>query len=250
MTLGLGIPPRYGEADAAYTADVRSKLGGHRPWYDWRYGQMGADGYTPMLYDGNVERMAHCAEMAQSVMPMRIFLFNEPCRTDQANMTPQQAAGALRQWGGLVEPWVTAPYVGGVNVSVHHGDAPYEWLDAFVDAIGHRYRHYVLGWHIHAYGPAQAFCEAIELFRLWMTACNMVKPVIVSECGTDDNPAALMATIEGMLARGEIEAAYWFSAYWADWNETGLLDAGGNLTAIGRAFVAERETVHLPAVMG
>jgi len=136
--IGLCIPPRNGELDAAYTAGVCARLS--PPWwYDYHYGGIGHDGYVPMLFDGDVERLAECADMvfdAPHNMPERILLLNEPEQETQANMTPEQAITMLHRWWRRVPSWVVHSYVGGVNISVHHGRTPYEWLDAFVDLLG------------------------------------------------------------------------------------------------------------------
>jgi hypothetical protein len=51
--INVCIPPRHDEVDAAYYADVIQLLSPAK-WLDWRFAQMGVDGYVPMLYDGNL----------------------------------------------------------------------------------------------------------------------------------------------------------------------------------------------------
>lgn len=250
--LGIAIPPRNGEIDAAYTANVCAKL---QPpwWYDYRYGGIGHDGNVPMLFDGNVERLAECADRVYRDapnMPELILLMNEPEREKQADMTPEEAVTMLRRWWTRVSSWVIRCAVGGVNVSVHCGQTPYQWLDSFVGLLSDSDRLQIDYWHIHAYGNEDDFYDAVMQFREWMQTVHMVRPVIVSECGTDDNPLLLMQLIRAMLSDGILHMAAWFSAYYDKWNDTGLLDSDGNLTEIGQVWMKqqERHEVFLPQV--
>ncbi len=248
--IGIGIPPPGGEVDAAYTAAVRAKL---QPswWMDWRHGQLDTPGYVPLLYDAHLERVQQAIDdalFASEVVPYCWLIFNEPENVEQANATPEQAANVLKIWLRKVPSWYVPCAVGGVNVSKHHGGKPYLWLDAFVGLLSGRWQKHIDFWHIHVYGGANDFYDGVMAFRKWMQRVDMVRPVIVSECGTDGDPAALMALIRSMLRDGIIDRAAWFSAYYDAWNDTGLLDEHGELTVIGEAFVKVESKVHLPLV--
>ena len=250
--IGIGLPPIGGEVDAAYTASVIAKL---KPawWMDWRHGQLDTPGYVPMLYDANLERVQQTIDDAlfvSNVVPYCWLIYNEPERADQANATPEQAANTLTIWLRKVPSWYAPCAVGGVNVSVHHGGKPYLWLDAFLGRLSARWRKHIDYWHIHVYGDTSAFYDGVMAFRKWMQRVDMVRPVIVSECGTDRDPAALMALIRHMLREGDIDRAAWFSSYYDKWNDTGLLDEHGELTSAGKAFVKVQTETHLPLVTG
>ncbi len=250
--IGIGIPPPGGEVDAAYTARVLVKL--QPPWWmDWRHGQLDIPGYVPMLFDadrGRVQDAIDDALFVSDVVPYCWLIYSEPERADQANATPKEAADTLKIWLRKVPSWYAPCAAGGVNVSVHRGAKPYQWLDSFVSLLDARWRKHIDYWHIHVYGDSSAFLDGVMAFRKWMQRVDMVRPVIVSECGTDRDPAALMALIRHMLREGDIDRAAWFSSYYDKWNETGLLDVDGELTAIGGAFVRVQTETHLPLVTG
>ena len=248
--IGIGIPPVGGEVDAAYTADVCAKL--QPAWhYDWRHGQLDMPGYVPMLYDAKREHVQDAIDDAlfiSNVVPYCWLIYNEPERADKANATPAEAASTLEIWLRKVPSWYAPCAVGGVNVSVHHGTAPYLWLDSFVRLLDIRWRKEVDYWHIHIYGDGDAFRDSLVQFREWMVRHDMVRPIIVSECGTDNDYFYLMSIIRGAIDEGTIDSAAWFSSYYDAWNDTGLLDEDGELTAAGEAFVRVQTKTYLPMV--
>ena len=248
--IGLCIPPdETGEVSAAYSASVVAKL---QPswWYDHRSQSIGMDGFVPMLWDGDVERLSLCAMRVLQAKPISelILMLNEPELAEQANMTPEEAHRTLRRWWAEVPAWVCSVAVAGVNVSVHRGGTPYEWLERFVSRLSDADRQGIAYWHIHAYGGADAFYESVMRFKEWAQNVGMVRPVIVTECGTDDNPAALMQLLRAMVRDGVLHSAAWFSSYYDAWNDTGLLDADGELTEAGEAWMAETHVTYLPNV--
>jgi hypothetical protein len=241
--IGVGIPPLHGEPDAAYYADVCAKL--EPPWwYDWRYGQIGTPGYRPMIWwlrtteDNFVLGLEAAAQN-----PNEMFLLgNEP---ELNGVQPDEAARAMRTWQKRVGSWAVEYAACGVNVSLHRISGALAWLDGYLREGG------VVPplWHVHVYGDAGQFVRALAIFEQWMDDNHVRRPVIVSEFAHEIEYAPLMLAVERMIDDGRLHSAAWFSAYYEDWPEPSLLTAGGELTQIGEAYVAERHVVSLPAVM-
>lgn len=249
--LGVGVPPLGGETDSVYTIEVLERL--NPPWWhDWRHGQLGLRGYVPSVWSMDVESVALALDVATAHVQLPMWLLgNEPEREDQSDTPAHIAAAACREWVRRLGTWAVPWACPGVNVSVHMWVQAEPWLDVYLAEKG-PVPH---AWHVHIYGGPEAFDSALAQFRRWMHRRNVVRPVIVSECGDGEQPAATMAAIRGAIARGDIQAAAWFSSYYEPWNETGLLDAGGALTAAGAAYVGlaaagDVHTAYLPVVRG
>lgn len=241
--LSLAIPPRHGEPDAAYYADVCAKLQPHS-WYDYRFGQVGTAGYVPMIWwlRTTEDNFVQGLDVAAAHHEQLWLLGNEP---EMNGVTPEQAARAVREWQQRMGAWAVDYAACGVNISLHRIDVALDWLFGYLSHGGP----VPPTWHIHIYGNADQFDGALGIFERWTDIKNVRRPIIVSEFASTDEPAALMWTVEDMLRTGRLRAAYWFSAYWADWPEPSLLTADGELTEIGEAWMAQGETVHLPIVM-
>lgn len=240
--LGLCIPPLHGEANAAYYAEVRAKL----PcawWYDWRFQQMGTDGYMPMIWwlrtteDNFVEGL----DVAAAHHDKLWLLGNEP---EMNGVWPAEAARAVRTWRKRMGAWSVDYAAPGVNLSAHRINTGLTWLDAYLFEGGP----VPPNWHVHIYGDVGAFVESLKRFEDWMDSNGVRRPIIVSEFASTDEPGALMATVQGMLRSGRLREAFWFSAYWADWPEPSLLTADGDLTQIGEAWMQAAHNVYLPHV--
>lgn len=242
--IGLGIPPIGGEANAAYTVDVCSKLS--PAWHmDWRYtsGLMGDDDYVPMIWwlRQTEPNFVQGLDMA-AAHPDKLWLIgNEP---ELNGVTPLEAVRAMNQWRKRFA-WSIETALPGVNISMHIIGQALAWLEQYVNKGG------VIpdNWHVHIYGDAPAFEESLSLFEQWMGRKGVRQPVIVSEFGSATNPGYLMHMVEGMLKAGRLNMAAWFSAYYEAWNETGLLTADGDLTEIGELYTAERHMVYLPTMV-
>lgn len=243
--LGLGIPPPHGETDAAYTARVLDAL---RPawWHDWRYRQMGVAGYVPSVWRMDAESIAAALEVAAANAQIPLWLLgNEPELEAQSDTPAHIAAAACRQWVRKTGTWAIPWACPGINITPHMWAGAQSWLDGYLAEKGpvpHM-------WHVHLYGGPGAWRTGLATFRAWMQARRVVRPIIVSECGDSYEPRETMQAIRASLANGEIQAAAWFSAYYELWNDTGLMDADGELTDTGRIWLEPVYTVHVPAYM-
>lgn len=246
---GVGIPPRHGETDAAYTAHVLDTL--RPPWfYNWKFDLFDRPGYVPMVWRMDAEWMTRALETASRHPQAAMWLLgNEPEISAQSDTPAHIAAAACREWVRRLGTWAVPWACPGVNVSVHMWVQAEPWLDVYLAEKGPAPH----AWHVHIYGGPEAFDSALAQFRRWMHRRNVVRPVIVSECGDGEQPAATMAAIRGAIARGDIQAAAWFSSYYEPWNETGLLTAEGMLTDAGAAYVglaaAPTHTTYVPLIM-
>lgn len=285
--LGLCVPSPDGESQPVYSADTAQRFGAAW-WYNYRADALNTGAglgtvasasrdsgllsgqpiaktagsnparprYVPMLWDDDDDALwALCNEIAlcglfkERPYPGLILLWNEPERKEQADMTPEAAALALRQWWKYTHWYLVPVAVGGVNVSVHHGETPYEWLDAFEGLLSDAERRQIAYWHIHAYGTVAEVDAALTRFEEWMHERDVVRPVILSETASSAEPAALMRQLCEWIRSKRLHGAAWFSTHYPAWNETGLLDADGELTICGEAWSRQGEaTVYLPRV--
>ena len=136
------------------------------------FNQYGLD-YFPMIWNGSFDSDKIRAYKAKNPQCEYLLTFNEPNLTDQANMTPQQAAEHWPRVKALADELnmkIVSPAMN-YGTLANYGD-PVKWLDEFftlvplsdVDAIS-----------IHCYmGSAGAMKSFIDLFRkyekpIWMT---------------------------------------------------------------------------------
>jgi len=249
--LGLGVPPLGGETDIVYTIEVLERL---TPpwWHDWRHGQIGLRGYVPSVWSMDVESVALALDVATAHAQLPMWLLgNEPEREDQSDTPAHIAAAACREFARRAGSWAIPWACPGVNVSVHMWALAEPWLDSYLAEKG-PIPH---AWHVHIYGGPGAWREGLAQFRAWMARRSVGRPVIVSECGSDTEPAQTMAAIRASLRGGDVQAAAWFSAYYEAWNDTGLLTADGMLTDAGEAYAGQIEaaapthTTYVPLIM-
>jgi hypothetical protein len=96
--LGIGLPHQCYE-DYGMDLDAMLETLQLPWWYSWKADCIGRPGFVPMLWDGNVERMAEFTSVvsAAAELPDMVFLWNEPESAKQANMTPTEAVTAKRE---------------------------------------------------------------------------------------------------------------------------------------------------------
>lgn len=228
--LGVGAPWQEPQHVTSMLADLRPAW-----WYDWRFEQCGAPGYTPMIWNDCV--WSNNSPMLESLFDRRPDLFwllwNEPERTDQANMSPDSAA------------WMTAALAEyGIRYAapgVSWGKNGMDWMDAYLAAGGPIPTH----WHIHIYHtltPAQWSLRWAS-WRVWMRESDCERPTIVSETnawteGIDGQ--CIMAEYMAEMLRTDdlLQAVAWFATRWEAWGvgHPDLLNADGTPTDVGAAF--------------
>lgn len=239
--IGICVPPLHGEVSAAYTNSVLAKL---QPpwWYDHRFGCVGQSGYVPVVWwlRQTEDNFVQGLEVA-SANPNELWLLgNEP---ELNNVRSDEAARAVRKWERMLTEWAVEYAVPGVNITLHRIMCALDWLDGYIVHGGPIPRF----WHVHVYGTVECFEQSLQLFENWMQTRNIVRPVIVSEFASTEQPFAIMEAVRRWLKSGRLYMAAWFSAYYEQWPEPSLLDTGGELTEIGELYTAERHEVFVPA---
>jgi len=240
---GVGIPWQRAADDPLWYSRVLKKL---QPtcWYNWLNDQTHHANYTPMLWRCNAVNVANTLFTAQAVGEQLWFIGNEPEQTSQSNTTPQDFVDGVIAWQESVGGQIALP--GLYWDTYEHGKA---WLDEYV-RLGGPIPDY---WAVHMYQPAghqwrAGFPGMIEHLRGIADI-----PILLTECGGSYNDEACILEVmhEVWLAveRGDVQAAWWFSAYYeADMPHNNLLTDDGKLTPIGEAYRRMHSTVFMPQV--
>jgi hypothetical protein len=243
--------------DLATAADLAALSPGVSWWYNWsprpnagvpsdhrtRYGM----DFIPMLWNSSFNDAAIEALLKADTSIKYLLLMNEPNLTDQANLTPQQAAQAWPRYEALAASTGVKLVGPAITWGTMPGYAdPVVWLDAFDAAYraahGNRAPQIdYLAFHWYDYGLAG------QLDRL----LKYGKPFWVTEFAnwhTGDGAAQIdtaekqMRQMEDMVAvcenRADVFRYAWFTGRWNnDTHHTSLLAANGELTALGRHYI-------------
>ncbi len=244
--------------DLANPADLAVLAPGVSWWYDWslrpnagvpadfrsRYGM----DFLPMLWNGNFDTAEVEAYLIARPEIKHLLLLNEPNLTDQANLTPLQAAQlwpryeavADRTGVKLVGPAITWGTMPGF------GD-PVVWLDAFYAAYrvanGNRDpRIDYLAFHWYDYGlDAQLDRLAKYGKSFWVTEfANWHSQPDGAQIDTVAKQKAQMtAMVATCESRSDVFRYAWFTGRWNnDVHHTSLLGATGELTELGRHYIS------------
>jgi len=204
-------------------------------WYDWRFEQIGSPGYVPMIWGpGTWDRHNTVLRSLFARRPEQFWLlWNEPERSDQADMAPQLAADATRmiaQHGiEYAAPGVALTREG------------YLWLDDYLRHDGP----VPDCWHVHIYHCTEPdqWDSAWTAWVDWMHHHGVVRPTIVSETNAWTDGVEGQQRMVGHVAQKMDDdplllAIAWFAHQWHDWinGEPNLLNDDGNLTSVGEAF--------------
>ena len=257
--LATGKSPKRGIAyDLASSADLSALAPGTSWWYNWspsantaapsdassRY-QMD---FVPMVWNGNfdtadVERRIRANSQAKYLLVM-----NEPNLTDQANLTPAQAAEVwpryeqiARETGvKIVGPAITWGTLNGYN-------DPVIWLDAFYAAYrsknaGREPQIDALAFHWYDYG-LEGQLDRLKKYGkpFWVTEfANWHTGDGSAQIDSVAQQKAQMAEMVAMLeARSDVQRYAWFTGRWNnDSHFTSLLGASGQLTELGRFYLS------------
>ncbi len=174
--------------------------------------------FVPMLYSSGMLRKAH-AELPEQPNTTWL-LWNEPDRSDQANMTPTQAYTAtlqfLRDAWEMGTSWEFRWAAPGVWIDAQDG---LDWATEYVRLLRRHGIHRPSYWHIHSYrSPTMGhFARSWRDWQAWYTVWGASAPVVLSEAcaeGADfDTQRAVMDEMREMLEREDVTGVYWYSTH-------------------------------------
>jgi len=244
--------------DLANPQDLAALAPGVSWWYAWglrpnsavpadfrtRY----AMDFHPMLWNGNFDAIEVESYLRAHPDIQYLLLLNEPNLSDQANLTPAQAAALWPRYESianstgvkLVGPAITWGTMPGFS-------DPVVWLDAFygeyraahgnrdpkIDFLAFHWYDYGLGAQLdrlRKYGKAFWVTE----FANWHSQADGAQIDTVAK--QKAQMSEMVATCE---SRGDVFRYAWFTGRWAsDPHFTSLLGASGELTELGRHYLS------------
>lgn len=176
------------------------------------FAEYGMD-YCPMAWNANWSEDTFRAFKRQHPQCQYLLAYNEPNLTDQANMTPQQAA---QDWPRLVAiarelgMKLIAPAMNYGTLEGYHD--PWKWYDEFFSQEGVSWDD-VDGIALHCYmGSASAVMNFIEGFKkygkpIWLTEfCNWVN----NNVSADSQMKYMVETINALEADDAVFRYAWF----------------------------------------
>ena len=200
-----------------------------------------------MVWNGNFNAADIEARLNANPQVKYLLVFNEPNLSDQANLTPQQAAGlwpsieAIAAHTGvkIVGPAITWGTMPG------YAD-PVVWLDAFYaayrNANGARDPQIdYLAFHWYDYGLAGQLDRLSKYGKkFWVTEfANWHSQNDGAQIDTADKQAQQMTDMVNLCeSRADVFRYAWFTGRWNnDTHATSLLAASGQLTALGKLYM-------------
>jgi Glycosyl hydrolase catalytic core len=259
---GTQLPTKSAKRGIAYDlatpADLAAVSPGVSWWYNWspqpqanvpadyrsRYGM----DFIPMLWNGNFNADSIEAFLRANPHIQYLLLLNEPNLTDQANMSPQQAATLWPQYEAVAEHTGVKLVGPAITWGTLQGYSdPVVWLDAFYAAYrsanGNRDpRIDYLAFHWYDYGLAQQLDRLKKYGKpFWVTEfanCHSQK-----DGAQIDSVAKQKAQMAEMVAvcesRSDVFRYAWFTGRWTnDPCYASLLGAPGVLTELGAHYVS------------
>ena len=203
--------------------------------------------FHPMLWNGNFDSTEVESYLLAHPDIRYLLLLNEPNLTDQANLTPSQAAAlwpryeaiAGRTGVKLVGPAITWGTMPGFS-------DPVVWLDAFYGDYraanaGRDPRIDYLAFHWYDYGLGAQLDRLGKYGKsLWVTEfANWHSQADGAQVDTVARQKAQMSEMVAVCeSRGDVFRYAWFTGRWApDPHFTSLLGASGELTELGRHYL-------------
>ncbi|MBC7573186.1 MAG: hypothetical protein H7244_02500 [Herminiimonas sp.] len=243
--------------DLADAADFSALAPGVSWWYNWSpqasagappdYRSRYQMDFLSMVWNGNFNAADIEARLNANPQVKYLLVFNEPNLSDQANLTPQQAAGlwpsieAIAAHTGvkIVGPAITWGTMPG------YAD-PVVWLDAFYaayrNANGARDPQIdYLAFHWYDYGLAGQLDRLSKYGKkFWVTEfANWHSQNDGAQIDTAAKQAQQMTDMVNLCeSRADVFRYAWFTGRWNnDTHATSLLAASGQLTALGKLYV-------------
>ncbi|HEY4084103.1 MAG TPA: glycosyl hydrolase [Burkholderiaceae bacterium] len=253
--------------DFASEADLAAVAPGVSWWYDWALtpntalpagaaSRQGVD-FVPMLWNGNFVDADVEAQLKANTSIHYLLVLNEPNLTDQANLTPAQAAQLWPRYEAiaahtgvkLVGPAMTWGTQAGYS-------DPVVWLDAFYAAYrsangGRDPQIDVLAFHWYDYGLADQLDRLSKYGKpFWVTEmANWHSQTDGAQIDTADKQKAQLADMVAVCeGRADVQRYAWFTGRMGSGGSSGgdphftsLLSGttgSGQLTALGTAFLA------------
>lgn len=244
--------------DLASAEDLSALSPGVSWWYDWglrpnaavpadyraRYGM----DFQLMLWNGNFDSTEVTALLQSQPGIRHLLLLNEPNLTDQANLTPSQAAALWPRYEAvaaatgvkLVGPAITWGTMTG------YAD-PVAWLDAFYAAYrsanGNRDPQIdYLAFHWYDYGLGAQLDRLTKYGKpFWVTEfANWHSQADGAQIDTVAKQKAQMTEMVATCeSRSDVFRYAWFTGRWSnDLHHTILLGANGVLTELGQHYLS------------
>jgi hypothetical protein len=233
-----GLQPFKGVANSACNDLATLKTSW---WYNWTTGPSGcaAAGFVPMIA-GKSEKTAAAVTSALGRIATAgyttVLGFNEPNKTDQANLTVAQVVAL---W-----PQITANPAVRVGSPSTSADAPGQaWFTDFMTqaaAQSFRIDFITLHWYGWNAGSCDAKAAQLESYIKWAEAIPGNKPIWLTEWGCLNLSNPDIATVQAFYTAAlavfakhpRIERYAWYP--WTTNNN--LVDAADALTSLGTAF--------------
>ena len=244
--------------DVTSSADLAALAPGVSWWYNWspspstgvpqdystRYG---ADFY-PMLWNGNFDAASTESKLRANPAIRYLLVLNEPNLTDQANLTPSQAAEVWPKYEQVAANTGVKLVGPAMNWGTMSGyEDPVVWLDAFYAAYRTRNgnrdpRIDYLAFHWYDYGLSGQLDRLKRYGKpFWVTEfSNWHSQNDGAQIDTLAKQKAQMADMVATLeARPDVFRYAWFTGRWnSDAHFISLLGASGQLTELGRYYLA------------
>jgi Glycosyl hydrolase catalytic core len=243
--------------DLADPADLAALSPGVSWWYNWSpqrnasvptdYQSRYAMDFYPMLWNGNFNSANVVAFLKANPSIKYILVLNEPNLTDQANMTPQQAAQLWPQYEAVAAQTgakIVGPAITWGTMSGYQD--PVQWLDAFYAtfqaANGRDPQIDYLAFHWYDYGLSAQLDRLTKYNKpFWVT--EFANWHSQSDGAQIDTLAKQEAQMTDMVAtcesRADVFRYAWFTGRLnPDPHFTSLLGNPGELTALGAEYIS------------
>jgi hypothetical protein len=244
--------------DFATLADLQAVASGVSWWYDWgarpnaglpsnAASQVAMD-YIPMLWNASYDAASVEAYVHANTNIKYLLVLNEPNLTDQADLTPAQAAAA---WPGY-EAVAAATGAKIVGPAITWGTMPdyadpVTWMDAFIAAYqaangGRSPQIDYLAFHWYDYGLSDQL-DRLAKYRKSFWVTEMANWHVGDASAAIDTLAKQKSQMTDMVniceTRTDVFRYAWFTGRWSnDVHFTSLLGADGVLTELGALYLS------------
>jgi hypothetical protein len=244
--------------DLASAEDLSALSLGVSWWYDWglrpnaavpadyrtRYGI----DFQPMLWNGTFDATEVTTWLQSQPDIRHLLLLNEPNLTDQANLTPSQAAALWPRYEAVAAATGVKLIGPAITWGTMTGYAdPVVWLDAFYAAYrsanGNRDPQIdYLAFHWYDYGLGAQLDRLTKYGKpFWVTEfANWHSQADGAQIDTVAKQKAQMTEmVAACESRSDVFRYAWFTGRWSnDVHHTSLLGANGVLTELGQHYVS------------